>query len=167
MANHKEGLTGVQEMGSSAWARLAERSCNGRGKKMCAQAVLFRTLKVMMEWMSITYTKSYNPFSLSHSQKNVETSYFAISKSNLIIQGLSHRINQNCLKPCRLFAQLKATCFWFSCLSVTCCKHSIPKVSSCKTWWHGCPQLHAIVVRLHYCSHSGLAGPQWINVLYR
>lgn len=167
LANYKEGLTGVREMGSSAWALLAERSCNRRGNKMCARAVLFRTLKVMMERMSITYMKSYNPFSLSYSQKNCGNFIFAISKPNLIIQGLSHWINQNCLKPCRLFAQLRATCSWFWCLSVTCCKHSIPKVSSCKPWWHGCPQLRAVIIRLHYRSHSGLAGPQWINVLCR
>lgn len=154
-------------MGSSAWVLLAETLGNSRGNKMCARVVLFRVFKVMTEWMSITYMKSYNPFSLSYSQKKVETSYFAVSKSNFIIQGLSHWINQSCLKPCRLFAQLKATCSWFWCLSVTCCEHSISKVSSCKTWWHDCPQLHAVMVRLHYCSHSGLAGPQWINVLCR
>lgn len=131
-------------MGNSAWALLAERSGNSREHKMRPQAVFFRILKVMMEWMSITYMKSYSPFSLSYSpKKHMETSYFAISKSNLIIQGLSQWINQNCLKPRRLFAQLKATCSWFWCLSVPCCKHSIPKVSNSLTWWRGCPQLQA------------------------
>lgn len=155
-------------MGCSAWALLAERSGNSKEHKMYPQAVLFRILKVMMEWMSITYMKSYSPFSLSYSpKKHVETSYFAISKSNLIIQGLSHWINQSCLKPRRLFAQLKATCSWFWCLSVTCCKHNFAKVSNCKPWRHGCPRLHAVIVRLHHCSHSGLAGPPWINVLCR
>lgn len=97
----------------------------------------------------------------------METSYFAISKSNLIIQGLPHWINQNDLKARRLFSQLKATCSWCWCLSVPRCKHSTPKVSKCKAWWHGCPQLRAVTVALHYCSHSGLAGPPWINVLCR